>query len=129
MQDTNDTMGLSVRENFLRNASFQGHEWIPQTVHIASAYWREAREELEDVCLRHPILFPGFKKRQVDFDGHVRSPEERRTVDAWGCEWEYELDGLEGLVVGHPLDDCAKFDSWSAPEPPAFGDAERERHR
>ena len=57
-------MPLSERENFMRNTSFQGHEWIPQYFYISEAYWQEAREDLEDICLEHPVLFPGFETGQ-----------------------------------------------------------------
>lgn len=118
-------MALTVRENFLRNASFEGHEWIPQHVAVSEAYWHEMREELEDICLRHPVLFPGLEKGKTDFDAGVRVEGQRRKTDVWGCTWEYELDGHEGIVVGHPLSDWASFETWSPPEPPAFDKQKR----
>lgn len=118
-------MLLTNRENFLRNASFEGHEWIPQHVSLSEAYWQAAREGLEDVCLRHPVLFPDFEKGKTDFDSGIRDEDQRRKVDSWGCEWEYELDGLDGLVVGHPLADWANFETWTPPEPPAFDEQRR----
>ena len=90
-------MPLTERENFLRNASFEGHEWIPQYVGLSQAYWQEAGEDLEDICLRHPALFAGFEKGDIDFDAGRRSGDQRRKVDAWGCEWEYELAGISQL--------------------------------
>lgn len=119
-------MSLTNRENFLRNASLEGHEWIPQHVNLSQAYWHEAREDLEDICLRHPVLFPDFEKGKTDFDSGIRSEDQRREVDAWGCEWEYRLDGLLGLVTGHPLADWANLETWKPPEPPVF-DAQKRR--
>ena len=118
-------MSLTVRENFMRNASLQGHEWLPQYVAINGAYWRETREELEDICLRHPILCPGFEKGNTDFGACVLPPEQRVSTDAWGCEWEWEFDGFCGQVLGHPLADWESFQRWQPPEPPAFGDEQR----
>ena len=118
-------MPLSERENFLRNAAFQGHEWIPQHVVISGAMWAEGREALEDVCLRHPILFPGLEKGKTDFDAGLRSPEDRRVTDEWGCEWEYEFGGLMGLVLGHPLERWEDFETWTPPQPPAFDEQKR----
>jgi len=112
-------MGLTVRENFLRNASFRGHEWIPQFCGISQAYWHEAREEIEEVCLRHPVLFPNFRKGQVNFDAGERNAAQREEVDAWGCRWRYELDGLAGIVTGHPLESWDSLETWTPPEPPA----------
>jgi len=120
-------MPLTERENFLRNASFQGHEWIPQYVCLSGAYWAQAREGLEDVCLRHPVLFPGFRKGQVNFDGFARTPEQRRVTDGWGCLWAYELDGLDGQVIAHPLEDWSAMETgaWQPPTAPEFTEAER----
>lgn len=119
-------MPLTNRENFLCNASLEGHEWIPQHVSLSKAYWQEAREDLEDICLRHPVLLPGFEKGKTNFDSGIRSEDQRRKVDTWGCEWEYELDGLDGLVIGHPLADWANFETWNPPEPLVFDEQERE---
>jgi uroporphyrinogen decarboxylase len=113
-------MPLSHRENFIRNASFKGHEWIPQSVCVSGAYWQQAREGMEQIALRHPVLFPGFWKGKVNFDSFARTPEQRRVVDAWGCTWYYEIDGLDGQVIGHPLDDWDKLKCWKAPQKPAF---------
>jgi len=118
-------MGLTARENFLRNASFEGHEWIPQQVCISGAYWREAREALEEICLRHPVLFPGFQKGKTNFDAGIRKSDQRRVVDAWGCTWYYEIDGLDGQVIAHPLADWKSLDGWKAPQPPVFDEKKR----
>jgi len=119
----------TTRDNFLRNASLEGHEWIPQYVHVSSAYWREMREPLEELVLRHPTLFPHFRKGAVDFDAGARDESARRRTDEWGCEWEYELDGLEGIVVTHPLAEWDALDSWSPPELPVFGEDQVKRLR
>ena len=118
-------MSLSTRENFLRNATFAGHEWIPQHVSLSQAYWQVMREDLEDVCLRYPALFPGFEKGQTDFDAGARTADQHREVDDWGCEWDAELDGMVGLVVGSPLADWAAFETWNPPEPPVFDEQKR----
>ena len=120
-------MALSNRENYLRNASMQGHEWIPASVCISGGYWHAYREAAEDVCLKHPILFPGFEKGKTDFDAFARAEKDKQVVDAWGCTWYYELPGLDGIVTGHPLDDWAKFDAWQPPQPGEFTDDDRKR--
>jgi len=120
-------MALSIRQNFLRNAWMQGHEWIPANVVISGATWAQLREELEAVCLRHPLLFPGFRKGQVDFNSFARTEEQKTTTDAWGVKWQSELDGLIGLVVDSPLADWDRFETWRAPEPPRFTPADRFR--
>jgi hypothetical protein len=113
-------MPLSDRENFLRNARFEGPEWIPAAVHLSGALWLELREELEKVLARHPVLFPDFEKGRRDFeemelDARHRAGE--RLVDAWGSVWENEIDGIVGQVVEPVLDDWAKFESYRPPDP------------
>ncbi len=121
-------MLLSERENTIRNATFRGHEWIPQCVALNGAYWGEHREALEEVCLRHPTLFPGFRKGQVNFDAHIRRPEQKRVTDTWGCLWAYDIDGFDGQVIGHPLEDWSAMASgaWRPPTPPEFTQADRD---
>ncbi len=113
-------MALSHRENYLRNARFEGPEWMPAVVAISGASWNQCREELEEVCARHPILFPGFEKgkrsyRETD-EGLIYTPGAHFT-DNWGCVWEMAVDGLEGIVSGHPLADWDALDTWRPPDP------------
>lgn len=112
-------MALSNRENFLRNASLQGPEWTPMNVAISGATWKQFGEELEDVLVRHPILFPGFKKgeRKAETEGKAWRRASETFRDAWGVVWQREIDGLMGITIENPLDDWAKFDNYQAPDP------------
>ena len=113
-------MALSNRENYIRNARMEGPEWMPCNVSISGASWDQLRQDLEDVCARHPILFPGFEKGQRDYDdwdfgSAYRAGED--FTDNWGCVWHSEIDGIEGIVYGHPLEDWANLDTWQPPDP------------
>ena len=113
-------MALSERENHLRNVTFAGPEWIPCTVVISNASWDQLRGDVEDVLARHPTLFPGFQKGQRDYDHFDFGPANRadeRFRDAWGCVWVSTVNGLEGQVVEHPLEDWDSLDSYKAPDP------------
>ena len=130
-------MPLTDRENYLRTAAFEGGEWIPCSIYIPPASWVSLREELEGVIARHPILFPGFKPGQHDYDHWDPGPAHRegeRFRDAWGCVWDNAWGGLEGQVVEHPLADWGALAAWQPPDPMVTGDrgpanwaAERER--
>jgi hypothetical protein len=61
---------LTHRENFLRNARFQGPEWIPMNIGISDASWDLFREDLEHVCLRFPEYFPYVKTGWRDYEHH-----------------------------------------------------------
>ena len=130
-------MPLTTRENFLRNATMSGPEWTPCHVSVSAASRYQLREELEDVMARHPSLFPGFKKGQVDYD-HFNFGNAYRAgelyKDAWGCVWRTPVDGIEGVVVEQPLADWDALESYRAPDPnaqldrgPANWEAVRER--
>ena len=70
---------ISARENYLRTLEFRYPEWIPCALGCAQAAWHKYREELEDLCLRHPLLFPDFEKGSVDFD-HFDKADDRLNV-------------------------------------------------
>ena len=118
-------MALTDRENFLRNARFEGPEWMPFGVAISGATWNQLREDLEDVCERHPTVFPGFEKGKRDFANLPFADAyraEESFTDNWGCVWDSAIDGIEGIVSGHPLADWSALDTWQPPDPMAQTD-------
>lgn len=113
-------MPLTNRENYLRNARFQTPEWIPTQLVVSGASWDQLRHDVEEVLARHEWMFPNFKKGQRDYDHWDFGPGHRageRFRDAWGCVWETTIDGLEGVVVEHPLADWSALDTWRPPDP------------
>ncbi len=113
-------MPLSERENYLRNATMTGPQWMPTEVAISGATWNQLREELEAVLARHPILFPDFVLGQRDYDNWDFGPAQRQGevfTDSWGCQWQSTVDGLEGQVINAPLADWGALDNYQAPDP------------
>ncbi|MGI6208954.1 MAG: uroporphyrinogen decarboxylase family protein [Anaerolineae bacterium] len=113
-------MPLTERDNYLRNATFRGPEWIPCTLVISGASWDQWRHEMEEVLVRHPSLFPDFVPGQRVYDRRDFGPAS--TVgedysDAWGCVWRAAIDGLAGTVIEHPLADWAHLDGFTPPDP------------
>ena len=111
-------MPLSARENHIRNVRRTGPEVMPCRVSLSMALWDDLRGDLEEVVLRHPILFPSYEKGRIDFDNMRFAPQQtkgRRTRDNMGCVWEVEVSGLMGIVVEHPLDDWSKVKDWQPP--------------
>jgi len=109
---------ISDRENWLRALEFRGPEWIPCGIGISPLTWHVHREKLEDVCLRHPLIFKNFKRGSVDFDNFppvYRKGEYFR--DNWGCVWYNAVGGIEGMVVEHPLADWSALDTYRPPDP------------
>lgn len=110
---------LTERENYIRNATFNYPEWIPMHVHINDASWDLLRGELEEVVLRHPILFPDFRKGWRDYDKYDFGPAYTRNkpfTDSWGCTWVTSINGIEGIVVNAPLADWDSFDEYTIPD-------------
>ncbi|HQH62599.1 MAG TPA: hypothetical protein PLE55_03010, partial [Clostridiales bacterium] len=97
---------MTHRENYLRTVQFRHPEWIQIDICINEAMWNYYGRELETVLLRHPAVFPDYKKRSgldnlPKFDLDRLNTE--RVVDRWGCTWVFPIPGMDGAVVGHPL--------------------------
>ncbi|MEA3401892.1 MAG: uroporphyrinogen decarboxylase family protein [Armatimonadota bacterium] len=103
-------------ENELRVIQFQHPRWIPARIGLLSGTWQKHREELEEIVLRHPLIFPGYQRGSRDFDdlGHVSYACEE-CEDAWGCRWENLAPGMVGQVVMHPLEDWSALKSYEPP--------------
>jgi len=113
-------LALTHRENYLRTVRFEGPEWIPIGVGISGASWAQWREQMEEVVLRHPTIFPGFEKGKMNFEEMQYGPAYREGelyTDNWGCVWDNLWAGLEGQVKVHPLADDAALDTYKPPDP------------
>ena len=113
-------MHFNERDNYIRNATFQGADYIPSAIHISGASWDQWRDDMEDVVARHPRLWPGFEKGKQDWNRTDFGPAHtigQPFTDAWGCTWETSTNGIEGVVTDAPLKTWADFDTWEAPDP------------
>ncbi len=111
-------MPISYRENYLRTIEFRNPEWIPAVVSMREAVWAKYREDLEDLLLRHPLIFGDYEKGSRDFDQFSAVYREGEYyTDNWGCVWYNAQDGLEGQVVGHPLAEWDALDTYEPPDP------------
>jgi len=109
---------MTHRENWLRAIEFRSPEWIPASVGFAPITWKTYREELEKILLDHPKLFPGFQAGHSNFydEMPVVYREGEYFRDNWGCLWHNVQEGLEGMVVEHPLADWSALDTFSPPD-------------
>lgn len=104
--------------NYLKAVHFDYPEWTPCSVGFVPAVWMKHREELEDIVLRYPGIFPDYRKGDTDFDDPVRTLyKPGRHVDAWGTVWENIHPGLDSIPVVEPLADWAAMDTWAPPDP------------
>jgi hypothetical protein len=109
---------LSWRENYLRSVEFRGPEYIPCRITVMWPLWNTYRERLEEVALKHPLVFPGFKPGSVKYGGKPGILRANRTlVDPFGCVWSFNIEGFQGQVVHHPLKSWEDFKKYEMPDP------------
>lgn len=109
-------MKISERENYLRAIEFRNPLWIPCSMVLAPICWYTYREKLEEIVLRHPMIFGEYKKGSIDFDKFDPVYKKGYFRDNWGCLWYTPQDGLEGQVIESPLEDWKAFDKYKAPD-------------
>lgn len=108
---------VKVRENFLKTVEMRNPDWIPCKITFSQATWSRYREKLEQLLLKHPILFPGFRRGKIRFDDFGLRRRGSSFVDCWGCRWVFSADGLQGQVVEHPLEEWSRLEDFSTPNP------------
>ena len=108
---------MDAKENYLRAAEMREPEWIPCAVSISPPLWHRYRERMEDLVLRHPTIFGEHRKGSRDFDDFGIRRKGNEVTDEWGCVWGFLVDGLQGQVVKHPLEDWEALDSYEPPDP------------
>jgi len=119
---------LSDRENYIRNARFQGPEWIPMYAGISNASWDQHRKEMEKVALRHPDFFPYVKEGWRNYDNFDFGPGYTKGVpfiDEWGCTWLSAVNGLQGAVINEPLQSWDDLESYHVPDAEVTADWEQ----
>jgi len=65
----------------------------------------------------HQDLFGSYERGSRNFDASSYSYAEGYSTDNWGCVWKNIQPGLEGQVVGHPLETWDAFKDYSLPDP------------
>lgn len=114
----NEVINMTERENYLRTIEFRNSEWIPCSVGFSPATWHKYREKLEELVLRHPLIFKDYKRGSIDFDEFPPGYREGEYYrDNWGCLWYSAQGGLEGQVVEHPLADWKALHTYKMPDP------------
>jgi uroporphyrinogen decarboxylase len=109
---------MDSRENWLRAVEFHHPQWIPCEISLFPLVWKTHREELEELVLAHPRLFPGFQKGVIHFDQMpVGFRAGERFTDKWGCVRLTTEDGIGGQTIYHPLADWSALTGYQAPDP------------
>jgi len=110
---------LNIRENFLNTIEFKNPEWIPCTIGISPRYNSRFGKELEKIKEKYSIIWErdaGLHNSLV-FQGIGPGWKKGYFTDSWGCVWHNDNEGLEGVVVGHPLSDWSSLKDYRPPDP------------
>jgi len=114
-------MTENIREKYLKVVDMKGCGWIPCRVGLFPSTWYKYKEKLEALVLNHKKLFPNFMKGSIKYNDPSSLFGIRRAgnyfLDDWGCLWRFNIDGLQGQVVKHPLEDWSNFKNYSPPDP------------
>ncbi len=105
--------------DWFKSMTFARPQHIPVSVGLLPAAWMEHREALEEIVLRHPILFGRREKGSTDFDAVNGTYALGDHVDEWGCVWSNIRHGCEAFVTGHPLPRREMVNGFRAPAPGA----------
>ncbi len=114
----NKKPSLSYRENYLRSVEFKSPEYIPCRVIITWPIWNTYRKKLEEIAIKHPLIFPDFKLESIQYDDKTGVLRVNRSIkDPFGCIWKFNIKGYQGQVVKHPLEDWKDFKNYEFPNP------------
>lgn len=108
---------MNLRERKLKVMDIRGCGWIPCRIGIFPTTWSKYRELLEELVFKHKVLFPGFNKGSVKFDDFGDRVRGKEIADEFGCVWRFNIDGLQGQVVKHPLENWSSLSNYEFPDP------------
>jgi len=105
-----------AKDDRIKALEFDHPEYIPVRVGLLPATWMKLREQLEEIVLRHPIVFGPHEKGSRKFDEVSGDYSEGTHIDAWGCRWENIHEGCAAIVRGNPVPTREGVHSLKAPE-------------
>lgn len=100
-------------------------QWMPYSVKLTPSAWELLGRDLEEVVLRHPLTWPGWRAGQLDWRAIRHKPEEDPEqgdfLDSWGCVWRTTMRGFVGAAIAHPIRTLEDIDTLDAPDPSVRG--------
>lgn len=108
---------LLPRDAMLKIIDINGCGFVPSNIAIIQATWHKYRERLENILIKYPSIFKNFKKGSLKFDEFGVQRRGNVIVDDWGCVWAFNISGLDGQVIKHPLEDWSNIDNLNFPNP------------
>ena len=113
---------MNERERYLRTVEFRKPDRIICRAGITPATWYKYKEEVEKIVLKHPKLFPYYKKGDFKKMKLPRSSQKGRWKDVWGIVWENIEEGLDSAPVEKeaPLRNWENLKDYKVPDPLPF---------
>ena len=109
---------MKQREERLSELERDPEQPVRLTLGVPIATWRKRGRPLLDLILEYPdVTDPGLGPDEKPWESkplHGYSLGETYT-DIWGCTLKNVHDGVDGLIVTHPLDDWSKLKTIDAP--------------
>jgi len=105
-----------VSELLIKAATYQYPEQIPVTFGFLPVAFMKFGDEIKKILRRYEDM---IGDRWVDYDPYENLAEDYRKgefVDKWGCVWNNEVDGMVGMVTGHPVSERQDVHVMKVPE-------------
>ena len=104
-------------DNYKKFATFNYPDTIPVSSGIYQPTWERYGDDLEELVLQHPNLFPGYQKGQYKTKPQlIWQYQLGKHTDHWGCEWDNIIEGHDSICVKPALPDLADVDNLPIPE-------------
>lgn len=111
---------MNSRERMVRAIEFKNPDRIPLVPGVRASAGLKHGKDLEKLLNSFPLDIPEYRAPKAE--ELSRRNKTGRWTDEWGCTWNNQREGEFGFVVGHPLEDWAKFSSHPFPiEPVELG--------
>lgn len=116
---------MTDKENRIRAWRRQSPQWIPIGSGLPFLDWATFgydENELENICIKHEILFPGYQKGAIKrnhdmiFTNFPDLVAAKPYTDGWGCNWETPFTGMVGAIKVHPFENWDNFENFKSPD-------------
>ena len=96
---------------------FQNPKEMSVSMGLYQPTWERFGDELEEVVLAHPRLFPGHVKGSYKgMKPGVWQYELGYHTDHWGCEWNNIIEGHDSICISHPVKTLEDAQNIPVPE-------------
>ena len=109
---------MASREDILWQIEHHPGKPVPLGLSLPVGTWRKRGKPLLDLALEYPdVTTTGLGPDDKPWEAHVRGYSLGETyTDIWGCVLKNVHNGVDGLIVTHPLEDWSRLDSYEIPD-------------